>query len=120
MNPFYLKVREEIRCSIMSKIDFSREVEDSEVLDLIDRHLTQSGKESILLLTLEERKRLRQDLFHSIRRMDVLQDLLEDPEVTEIMVNGPDNIFIEKAGKLSAIRAAFHQHRNLTTSSSRS
>ena len=41
MNPFYLKVREEIRCSIMSKIDFSREVEDSEVLDLIDRHLTQ-------------------------------------------------------------------------------
>ena len=61
MNPFYLKVREEIRCSIMSKIDFSREVEDSEVLDLIDRHLTQSGKESILLLTLEERKRLRQD-----------------------------------------------------------
>ena len=100
MNPFYLKVREEIRCSIMSKIDFSREVEDSEVLDLIDRHLTQSGKESILLLTLEERKRLRQDLFHSIRRMDVLQDLLEDPEVTEIMVNGPDNIFIEKAGRL--------------------
>ena len=113
MNPFYLKVREEIRCSIMSKIDFSREVEDSEVLDLIDRHLTQSGKESILLLTLEERKRLRQDLFHSIRRMDVLQDLLEDPEVTEIMVNGPDNIFIEKAGKLSRYPGSFSSGQKL-------
>ena len=113
MNPFYLKVREEIRCSIMSKIDFSREVEDSEVLDLIDRHLTQSGKESILLLTLEERKRLRQDLFHSIRRMDVLQDLLEDPEVTEIMVNGPDNIFIEKAGKLSRYPGSFSSAQKL-------
>lgn len=113
MNPYYLKVREEIRCSIMSKIDFSREVEDSEVLDLIDRHLTQSGKESILLLTLEERKRLRQDLFHSIRRMDVLQDLLEDPEVTEIMVNGPDNIFIEKAGKLSRYPGSFSSAQKL-------
>ena len=100
MTPLYLEVREEIRRSIMSKIDFSREVPDSEVLDLIDRHLTLGGKESALLLTLEEKKRLRQDLFHSIRRMDVLQDLLEDPEVTEIMVNGPDNIFIEKAGRL--------------------
>ena len=113
MNPFYLKVREEIRCSIMSKIDFSREVEDSEVLDLIDRHLTQSGKESILLLTLEERKRLRQDLFHSIRRMDVLQDLLEDPDVTEIMVNGPNNIFIEKAGKLSRYPGSFSSAQKL-------
>ena len=113
MNPFYLKVREEIRCSIMSKIDFSREVADSEVLDLIDRHLTQSGKESILLLTLEERKRLRQDLFHSIRRMDVLQDLLEDPEVTEIMVNGPDNIFIEKAGRLSRYPGNFSSAQKL-------
>ena len=99
MNKAYLRAREEIRGSIMSKIDFSREVPDSEVLDLIDRHLTLSGSES-LLLTLEEKKRLRQDLFHSIRRMDVLQDLMEDPEVTEIMVNGPDNIFIEKAGRL--------------------
>ena len=99
MNKAYLRAREEIRGSIMSKIDFSREVPDSEVLDLIDRHLTLSGSEP-LLLTLEEKKRLRQDLFHSIRRMDVLQDLMEDPEVTEIMVNGPDNIFIEKAGRL--------------------
>lgn len=99
MNKSYLRAREEIRGSIMSKIDFSREVPDSEVLDLIDRHLTLSGSEP-LLLTLEEKKRLRQDLFHSIRRMDVLQDLMEDPEVTEIMVNGPDNIFIEKAGRL--------------------
>ena len=99
MNKAYLRAREEIRGSIMSKIDFSREVPDSEVLDLIDRHLTLSGSDS-LLLTLEEKKRLRQDLFHSIRRMDVLQDLMEDPEVTEIMVNGPDNIFVEKAGRL--------------------
>ena len=113
MNKAYLRAREEIRGSIMSKIDFSREVPDSEVLDLIDRHLTLGGAGTLPLLTLEEKKRLRQDLFHSIRRMDVLQDLLEDPEVTEIMVNGPDNIFIEKAGKLSRYPGSFSSAQKL-------
>ena len=113
MNASYLGVREEIRSSIMSGIDFSREVPDSEVLDLIDRHLTLGGAGTLPLLTLEEKKRLRQDLFHSIRRMDVLQDLLEDPEVTEIMVNGPDNIFIEKAGKLSRYPGSFSSAQKL-------
>ncbi|MBQ9033225.1 MAG: CpaF family protein [Lachnospiraceae bacterium] len=97
----------------MSGIDFSREVPDSEVLDLIDRHLTLGGAGALPILTLEEKKRLRQDLFHSIRRMDVLQDLLEDPEVTEIMVNGPDNIFIEKAGKLSRYPGSFSSAQKL-------
>ena len=113
MNASYLAIREEIRSSIMSGIDFSREVPDSEVLDLIDRHLPLGGTGSLPLLTLEEKKRLRQDLFHSIRRMDVLQDLLEDPEVTEIMVNGPDNIFIEKAGKLSRYPGSFSSAQKL-------
>ena len=113
MNASYLAIREEIRSSIMSGIDFSREVPDSEVLDLIDRHLTLGGAGALPILTLEEKKRLRQDLFHSIRRMDVLQDLLEDPEVTEIMVNGPDNIFIEKAGKLSRYPGSFSSAQKL-------
>ena len=113
MKPSYSEIREEIRSSIMEKIDFSREVPDSEVLDLIDRRLTEGGKAELFLLTLEDRKRLRQDLFHSIRRMDVLQDLLEDPEVTEIMVNGPDHIFVEKAGRLSRYPGSFSSPEKL-------
>ena len=97
----------------MEKIDFSREVPDSEVLDLIDRRLTEGGNAELFLLTLEDRKKLRQDLFHSIRRMDVLQDLLEDPEVTEIMVNGPDHIFIEKAGRLFRYPGSFSSPEKL-------
>ena len=113
MKPSYSEIREEIRSSIMEKIDFSREVPDSEVLDLIDRWLTKGGNAELFLLTLEDRKRLRQDLFHSIRRMDVLQDLLEDPEVTEIMVNGPDHIFVEKAGRLSRYPGCFSSPEKL-------
>ena len=113
MNPSYPEIRDEIRSSIMQRIDFSREVPDSEVLDLIDRQLTNGGEDPIVLMPLEEKKRLRQELFHSIRRMDVLQDLLEDPEVTEIMVNGPDNIFMEKAGSLARYPGKFSSPEKL-------
>ena len=58
-------------------------------------------------LSVEEKKKLRQDLFHSIRRLDVLQELVEDPQITEIMVNGPNSIFIEKAGELRPCKAVF-------------
>ena len=100
MNPLYRDVREQLQASIMSRIDFSREVPDKEVLDLIDSLLTVEATGDLILFDLEDKKRLRQDLFHSIRRLDVLQDLLEDTVVTEIMVNGPDSIFVEKAGEL--------------------
>ena len=113
MNPSYPEIRDEIRSSIMQRIDFSREVPDSEVLDLIDRQLTNGGEDPVILMPLEEKKRLRQELFHSIRRMDVLQDLLEDPEVTEIMVNGPDNIFMEKAGSLARYPGKFSSPEKL-------
>ena len=52
-------------------------------------------------LSLKEKVQLRQELFHSVRKLDVLQELIEDETVTEIMVNGPDAIFVERAGKLS-------------------
>lgn len=52
------------------------------------------------MLSLKEKVQLRQELFHSVRKLDVLQELIEDETVTEIMVNGPDAIFVERAGKL--------------------
>ena len=50
---------------------------------------------------MKEKVQLRQELFHSVRKLDVLQELIEDETVTEIMVNGPDAIFVERAGKLT-------------------
>lgn len=43
---------------------------------------------------------MSREIFYSIRRLDILEELTEDPSVTEIMINGPDNIFIEKAGRI--------------------
>lgn len=113
MDPVYIRVRSALREIIMEKIDFSREVPDSEVLDLIDEHLTGDDPDELFLLTVDERKKMRRDLFYSIRRLDVLQDLLEDPGVTEIMVNGPENIFIEKRGRLLPYQGRFSSAEKL-------
>ena len=109
----YAAVRDDLQASIMNRIDFSREVPDKEVLDLIDERLTVDAPGNLLLFTLEDKKRLRQELFHSIRRLDVLQDLREDDAVTEIMVNGPDNIFVERAGELFPYPGSFSSAEKL-------
>ena len=113
MNPLYTSVRDSLRASITRRSDFSREVPYREVLDMIDSQLTLDAPPELLLFTLEDKKKLRQDLFHSIRRLDVLQDLLEDTEVTEIMVNGPDKIFVEKAGELFPYPGGFSSAEKL-------
>ena len=56
---------------------------------------------------------MRRELFHSIRRLDVLQELLEDTGITEIMINGPDRIFIEKNGALYRYDKSFSSPESL-------
>ncbi len=94
----YISVREGIHGAIMRGIDFSRSVEDREVLELIDEEIIHAKREGNL--SLDEMKQMRLELFNSIRRLDVLQELIEDSSVTEIMINGPDHIFIERSGKI--------------------
>ncbi|MBO4408106.1 MAG: CpaF family protein [Clostridiales bacterium] len=66
-------------------------------------------------LTLEEKRDLALKVFNSLRRLDVIEPLMEDPQVTEIMVNGPDNIFYEKGGKLYRSDIRFKDRDTLIT-----
>ncbi|MDE6846047.1 MAG: CpaF family protein [Lachnospiraceae bacterium] len=83
---------------LAESIDYSNESTDEEIQELIDEMLVKESKE--FPLTLAERGRLRKELFHAIRKLDVLQELVDDTRITEIMINGPDRIFIEKDGRL--------------------
>ena len=83
---------------IHEKLDYSREQEETEIQQLIGDCLTEYGRE--VFLSLQEREKLGKELFYAIRKLDILQELLEDEEITEIMINGPDRIFLEKGGKL--------------------
>lgn len=96
---------------IHQNIDYSREMEETEVQGLIAESLTEYGRE--VFLTLQEKERLGRELFHAIRRLDILQELLEDTEITEIMINGPDHIFIEKKGKITAWENCFSSREKL-------
>lgn len=101
----------DLRQSLMDELDLSRELADEEVLEVIDRVIL--GSERLQYAPLEDKILLRQELFCSVRRLDVLQELLEDNTVTEIMVNGPDDIFIERDGRIQKWEKKFTSREKL-------
>ena len=90
----------ELKEEVLEALEIWEEVTDEQVLEVIDKVL----KTSVFSRTmrLDERCALRLELFHSIRRLDVLEELLEDDSVTEIMINGENGIFLEREGNLEA------------------
>lgn len=91
----------------------SQEIIDEKVLELIDRSLLEHL--DIGYVSLEGRIRLRKELFNAVRRMDVLSDLLEDDSITEIMINGYDQIFVEKDGRIQSFSQSFESEDRLAS-----
>ena len=89
---------QKLREHILAEVDLTREMSDAEIRTLVSEKC--SIMENSIYLKLSEQERLEQYLFHSLRKLDVLQELLDDPEITEIMVNGAEHIFYEKRGRL--------------------
>lgn len=91
------KICEEVRERVLLAMDFGRELPDEELHELIARKMASFAKQENL--SIKERLYLEQRVFNSLRKLDILQDLLEDEEVTEIMVNGPKSVYYEKNGQ---------------------
>ena len=79
-------------------MDMSKETGEEELQEIIRSVLDEAAKEEFL--SLSEKIRISRELFNAFRRLDILQDLIEDDTVTEIMVNGTENIFYEKGGRI--------------------
>ncbi len=94
----YEECRAVISDSVRQRIDLSREVSDDEIREMIDGMVVQMGRKYALSLT--QRQELGKSVFNAIRKLDVLQELVDCDEVTEIMVNGTESIFVERAGQL--------------------
>ena len=84
---------------------------DEEIRRKIDRLVLGRARERNYRL--RDKTALARALFYSVRRLDVLQELLDDPEVTEIMVNGPDRIFVEKEGRITLWEKRFASREKL-------
>lgn len=100
-----------LRRLLMDRLDLAGELTDAEILREIDHLILNRMRESCL--SLKEKTELRQELFHSVRKLDVLQELIEDETITEIMVNGPDKIFIERNGQLGKWNKSFTSKEKL-------
>ena len=100
-----------IRQEIMQDPLFEREMTDEKMQEVIGRYLLRKGAEEGLSLT--ERKQMGKELFYSLRKLDVLQELLEDDRVTEIMVNGPSHIYVEREGKIARLDTEFESGEKL-------
>lgn len=96
---------EELQAKILEQLDLSKEVGDEELLAVICGLLKEEGRESYI--PLGKKAEIGKQLFHALRKLDILQELLEDEEITEIMINGTDCIFIEKEGALMQLTKRF-------------
>ena len=109
--PDYETLRREIKTKTQNSLDFRRDFSDEEVKEVIDRIFLETRE--ISLLSVKERRQLNKEVFDSLRRLDILQEFVDDPSVTEIMINGPDNVFVERAGKLDKIAQKFESEDKL-------
>lgn len=103
--------REQIKEAVLAELDFSKEIEDTEISNIIDEAIIKSSKE--YYMPIKERYRLSKELFFDIRRLGILQELIEDNSITEIMVNGVDNIFVERNGRLERWNQTFQGKEKL-------
>ena len=107
----YTEWKQHLREQVLEKLDYAKDLSDREVLGQIDEVILR--QEELKLLPIAISSRLRTDLFNSLRRLDILQKFVEDPGITEIMINGPDCIFVEREGRLMKLETGFESRDKL-------
>lgn len=107
------EIKNEIKQRILAELDMSQEIDDMEVRRLVDQCIMEY--KGTTELPLPARIKLRKELFNTVRRMDVLSEFLEDESVTEIMINGYDNIFIERSGRIYKVDQTFENEERLAS-----
>ena len=101
----YAKLRQELKSRVQERMDYVRDYSDEEVDELIDEIMLEW--EELSLYPVDTRKRLKRELFNTLRRLDILQSFVDDSSVTEIMINGTNPIFVEQAGSLRELDVRF-------------
>ncbi len=107
----YTELKCELRRKVQERLDYLKDLSDAEVEEAIDEVLLR--EEGLITCPIELRRRLKKELFDSMRRLDILQVFVEDSSVTEIMINGTDHIFIEREGRLQELDVGFDSPEKL-------
>lgn len=105
----YDALKKKLKAKLLSQMDYSREMTDEEMEEQIDTLFVEEPQ--IYCLSLPLRQKLRREIFYSIRKLDILQELVDDASITEIMINGTESIFIEKEGRLFQWEENFEEEK---------
>ena len=92
-------------------MDLSRQMSEEEIREAIDEEILKEGKARYL--SLDTKTLLRKEVYHAIRELGILQDLIDDPDITEIMVNGTEPVFVEKEGRITQLAVSFESREKL-------
>ena len=101
-----------LRKRVIEQLDFGKDTSDEQIKEQIDKEILEW--EEIKYLPVKLKVELRKGVFNSVRRLDILQELIENRSITEIMINGPDAIFIEEAGRIRKWEKNFENKEKLT------
>ena len=91
-------VLERLKGQIREELQNRNRIEEEELNACIRQAIDEEAAKTYL--PLKKRLELKTRLYDAFRRLDILQELVDDPEVTEIMVNGKDHIFVERRGAI--------------------
>ncbi len=105
------QLKQELKQEIMQGFSYQHQMTDEEVAQIIDETIQKRAQ--VQPLVLGERLKLQKELFDSFRRLDILQELVDDPAITEIMVNGPWEVFVETKGKIGRWDKSFESKTQL-------
>lgn len=101
----------EVKKIVGESVDLSKDISDEEIRDLITNVVFEKSKQ--FYMTVSEKQEISEAVFNSMRRLDVLQPIIDDETVTEIMVNGANDIFIEQDGRTKKLDVRFESTEKL-------
>ena len=102
---------EQLRGLVIERVDMSREPDDSELHEIIDSVIEKN--QDYRYMSIKKRQIIHKIIYSSIRGLGIIEELLEEPDITEIMINGPNNIFVEKKGRINKIDERFESENRL-------
>lgn len=105
------ELKKELKEEILRGLSYERQMSDEEISERIDEKIMERAEREPI--PLRERLALQKELFDSLRRLDILQELVDDSRVTEIMVNGPGEVFVETGGKIGRWDKSFESREQL-------
>ena len=109
------QVKAELHMRLLDQLNLSalERASDADLRAEIDAIAAEALAEMGMVLGREERVRLGQELFDEVKGLGPLEPLLRDEEVNDILVNGPRQVFVERAGKLALSDVTFRDERHL-------